>query len=182
MSETPTFMALKHAGRLSASPLQDTLAARHPGRRSSWRCSAPGRTSVSLYTSIVYMLYFLENVLKVEQTRASLCLGVAILVAAPMYPVFGRLSDAIGRAKVILVGIALWIVAAYPCFAGIRAAVSAGEWGAVIALISVLAILTAMIMAPLPAFIAESFPPQSRTTGFGLSQQLATSCSADFFP
>ncbi|MBU9319852.1 MFS transporter [Burkholderia gladioli] len=183
MSETPTFMALKHAGRLSASPLQDTL-----GSKTSWKAifvamfGPQGGTSVSLYTSIVYMLYFLENVLKVEQTRASLCLGVAILIAAPMYPVFGRLSDAIGRAKVILVGIALWIVAAYPCFAGIRAAVSAGEWGAVIALISVLAILTAMIMAPLPAFIAESFPPQSRTTGFGLSQQLGNILFGGFLP
>jgi hypothetical protein len=49
-------------------------------------------------------------------------------------------------------------------------------------LVALLAVLTAMIMAPLPAFIAECFPPQSRTTGFGLSQQLGNVLFGGFLP
>ncbi|VVD76752.1 MFS transporter [Pandoraea capi] len=183
MKETPIFSELKNAGLLSATPLQDTLKS-----KTSWKAifvamfGAQDATSVSLYTSIVYMLYFLENVLKVEPTRASLCLGIAIVIAAPTYPLFGRLSDAIGRAKVILIGVVLWAIAAYPCFAGIRTYVLAAQWSYVTALITVLALLTAMIMAPLPAFIAESFPPQSRTTGFGLSQQFGNVLFGGFLP
>jgi MFS family permease len=183
MTETPTFTELKDTGRLSASPLQDTLKS-----RTSWKVifvamfGPQGATSVSLYTSIVYMLYFLENVLKMDPTKASLCLGVAIAVAAPMYPMFGRLSDSIGRAKVILIGIVCWILVAYPCFAGIRICVAASQWALVSAQITILAIFTAMIMAPLPAFIAESFPPQSRTTGFGLSQQFGNILFGGFLP
>lgn len=183
MTETPTFTALRDSGRLSTSPLQDTLTS-----KTSWKVifvamfGPQGATSVSLYTSIVYMLYFLENVLKVEPTRASLCLGVAIAVAAPMYPLFGRLSDSIGRTKVILIGIVCWILAAYPCFAGIRTSVLTGQWTYVTAQITVLAIFTAMIMSPLPAFIAESFPPQSRTTEFGLSQQFGNILFGGFLP
>jgi len=174
---------MKQAGRLSKSPLQDTLSS-----ATSWKAilvamfGAQGGTSVSLYTSIVYMLYFLQNVLKVDPARANLCLGIAIVVAAPFYPAFGRLSDAIGRARVMLIGIVLWILAVYPAFAGIRTNALAGGWATVTMLVALLAVLTAMIMAPLPAFIAECFPPQSRTTGFGLSQQLGNVLFGGFLP
>ncbi|KXU84049.1 MFS transporter [Paraburkholderia monticola] len=183
MTETPIFSQMKAAGRLSKNPLQDTLSS-----KSSWKMilvamfGAQGGTSVSLYTSIVYMLYFLQNVLKVDPTTANLCLGAAILIAAPFYPAFGKLSDAIGRARVMLIGILLWIVAVYPAFAGIKASASSAQWVQVSLLIAVLAILTAMIMAPLPAFIAECFPPQSRTTGFGLAQQLGNVLFGGFLP
>ena len=49
------------------------------------------------------MLYFLQNVLKIAPMNANLCLGAAILIAAPFYPVFGLLSDRIGRARVMFI-------------------------------------------------------------------------------
>ena len=183
MKETPVFVEMKRSGRLSKSPLSETLTS-----TTSWKSilvamfGAQGGTSVSLYTSIVYMLYFLENVLKVEPTRASLCLAVGIVVAAPMYPVFGSLSDRIGRARVMFIGMLLWMACAYPVFAGIRASALDASWATVSLLIAVLAVLTALIMAPLPAFIAECFPPQSRTTGFGLAQQLGNILFGGFLP
>ncbi|GAB5096499.1 MFS transporter [Caballeronia sp. HLA56] len=183
MTETPIFTEMRDAGRLSKRPLQETLSS-----RTSWKAilvamfGAQGGTSVSLYTSIVYMLYFLQNVLKVEPTPANVCLGAGILIAAPLYPVFGRLSDLVGRARVMLIGIVMWIAAVYPAFAGIRASAASSQWISVSLLIAVLAVLTAMIMAPLPAFVAECFPPQSRTTGFGLAQQLGNVVFGGFLP
>jgi MFS family permease len=156
--------------------------------RTSWKAilvamfGAQGGTSVSLYTSIVYMLYFLQTVLKVEPMQANLCLGVGILIAAPLYPVFGKLSDIFGRARVMLIGIVMWIAAAFPAFVGIKAGVASAQWISVSLLIALLAVLTAMIMAPLPAFVAESFPPQARTTGFGLAQQLGNVMFGGFLP
>jgi hypothetical protein len=67
-------------------------------------------------------------------------------------------------------------------FAGIRASALDASWATVSLLIAVLAVLTALIMAPLPAFIAECFPPQSRTTGFGLAQQLGNILFGGFLP
>ena len=183
MKETPVFVEMQASGRLSKAPLSDTVTS-----KTSWKAilvaifGAQGGTSVSLYTSIVYMLYFLQNVLKVEPTHASLCVAVGIMIATPMFPVFGRLSDRIGRARVMFIGILLWMACAYPTFAGIRTGVLNEAWGLVAALITVLAVLTAMIMAPLPAFIAECFPPQSRTTGFGLAQQLGNILFGGFLP
>jgi MFS family permease len=183
MSETPVFAELRNTGRLSTSPLRDTVRT-----WKSWKAillatfGAQGGTSVTLYTSIIYMLYFLQTVLKVDETRTNLCLAIAILIAAPCYPLFGALSDRIGRSRVMLLGILLWMLAAYPAFAGIRVAAGASSWTAVTAIITVLAILTAMVMAPLPAFITEQFAPQSRTTGFGFAQQLGNILFGGFLP
>lgn len=183
MQETPVFTALQDSGQLSKTPLLDTVRT-----WSSWKSillgtfGAQGGTSVTLYTSIIYMLYFLQHVLEVDQTHTNLCLAVAIVIAAPCYPMFGAWSDRVGRSRVMLTGIVLWMLAAYPAFAGIRTAVGSSSWVTVSALISVLAVLTAMVMAPLPAFITEQFPPQSRTTGFGFAQQLGNILFGGFLP
>ncbi|GGJ08042.1 MFS transporter [Streptomyces brasiliensis] len=183
MRETPTFLALKETGQLAKSPLSTALKGWE-----AWKSillatfGAQGATSVSLYTSIVYMLYFLGDVVKADTGTANLCLGAGILIAAPFYPVFGRLSDRVGRSRVMAIGIALWMCVAYPAFAGIRSAAASQAWVLAAALITVLAVLTAMIMAPLPAFISERFPSQTRTTGFGIAQQLGNILFGGFLP
>ena len=112
---------------------------------------------------------FLQNVLHMPPMVTNACVAVAVLVAAPCYPLFGALADRVGRAVVMLGGIVLWMATAYPVFSGTQAGAAVAAWATVTALITVLAVLTAMIMAPLPAFIAERFAGQNRTTGFGLA-------------
>lgn len=183
MTETPVFLELKRSGTLSASPLAESLTS-----RAAWKgillaiFGAQGGTSVALYTSVVYMLYFLQGVLKVDSMKANMCVAVAVLVTAPLFPVFGGLSDRIGRARTMLIGIVSWMIIAYPAFSGIAAGAETGSWTLVTLLITALAALTAMIMAPLPAFISECFPPQSRTTGFGLAQQVGNVMFGGFLP
>ena len=183
MRESPVFDELEREGALSESPLADTVRS-----ATSWRAillavfSAQGATSVSLYTSIVYMLYFMQNVLMVDAMHTNLCLAAAILVAIPFYPLFGALSDRVGRARVMLAGTVAWLVVAYPAFSGIQGAARASEWDEVAAIIGVMAILTAMIMAPLPAYISECFPARTRTTGFGLAQQIGNILFGGFLP
>ena len=183
MAETPTFLQMERSGQISPSPLLDTLRSRE-----AWKSillgvfGAQGATSVSLYTSIIYMLYFLQSVLHVPPMVTNACVAVAVLAAAPCYPLFGALADRVGRALVMLVGIVLWMLAAFPVFSGIQAGAAAASWATVTALVTVLAVLTAMIMAPLPAFIAERFAGQNRTTGFGLAQQLGNILFGGFLP
>ncbi len=83
---------------------------------------------------------------------------------------------------VMLGGIVLWMAVAYPVFSGIQAGAATASWATVTALITVLAVTTAMTMAPLPAYIAERFVGQNPTTGFGLAQQLGNILFGGFLP
>lgn len=181
--ESPVFERMRDANETSSRPLRETL-----GSMANWRgillgmFGAQGGTSVSLYTSIVFMLVFLDQVVKVPALTGSACVAAAIVVSLPCYPLFGRVSDSIGRARVMLIGTVAWLILAYPCFKGIKEYAQDRAWVATTLLIAVLAVLTAMIMAPLPSFIAERFPPQQRTTGFGLAQQLGNLLFGGFLP
>ncbi len=84
MTETPTFLRRARAGELLSSPLMDTLRSRE-----AWKSillgvfRVRGATSGSLHTSIIYMLYFLQNVVHVPPMVTNACVAVAVLVAAP---------------------------------------------------------------------------------------------------
>jgi hypothetical protein len=68
------------------------------------------------YTGQFYALFFLTITLKVDYMTAYLLVGASPLVATPLFVVFGRLSDRIGRLKIILAGCLVAAVAYIPLF------------------------------------------------------------------
>ncbi|MGW3965399.1 MFS transporter [Amycolatopsis sp. NPDC005003] len=58
--------------------------------------------TVSFYTFATYSQKFMENTAHIPRRSVTLVLFVAILVAAILQPVFGRLSDRIGRRPLLL--------------------------------------------------------------------------------
>lgn len=108
MHESPVFTHMRETGRLSQSPVRDTVA----NRKSLWLLVAAlfGVTAglgVAWYTSQFYTLYFLQTVLKVDFLSANICVGVALVLGTPFFIIFGRLSDSVGRPRLILGGLFL---------------------------------------------------------------------------
>ncbi|MFK5143428.1 MFS transporter, partial [Klebsiella pneumoniae] len=54
--------------------------------------------------------------LKVDGLTANTLVAVALMLAAPFFLVFGRLSDSIGRKPIILAGCALASLTLFPAF------------------------------------------------------------------
>src|SRR5262249_2654554 len=75
--------------------------------------------TVVFYTSQFYALFFLTQILKVEALTANLLLAAALLVSMPCYVLIGRLSDRVGRKKVIVLGCALAAISYFPAFRAI---------------------------------------------------------------
>jgi MFS family permease len=71
------------------------------------------------YTSQFYALFFLTISLKLDYLTAYTVVGIALALATPFFIVFGKLSDRIGRLKIILAGCLLAALTYFPLFKGL---------------------------------------------------------------
>jgi MFS family permease len=91
------------------------------------------------------------------------CALIGLLVTAVTAPLFGRLSDRIGRRPVLLGATATLAVVAIPLYLWMLT-------GATLALLFGSALMGVVIGAfVIPAFFAEQFPARVRATGLGLA-------------
>ena len=117
LSESPAYKAMQAEGAHSKAPLAEAFL--------SWR-----RLKVVLialfgvtiaqgavwYTAFFYSQFFMQKVLKLDETSVNaLMIGVSV-ISAPLYVLFGALSDRIGRKPVMVAGMALMAAAYFPGF------------------------------------------------------------------
>ena len=120
LAESPVFKALKEAGTTAKAPLTESFA-----RWGNLRLvilallGATAGQAVVWYCGQFYSLFFLTQVLKIDAQPANLLIAAALLIATPFFVVFGRLSDRIGRKKIVLAGCLLAAVTYFPIFKGI---------------------------------------------------------------
>jgi MFS family permease len=120
LAESPVFLQMKAAGTRSSAPLTESFA-----RWGNLRLvilallGATAGQAVVWYGGQFYALFFLTQVLKVDAQPANLLMAAALLLATPFFLVFGRLSDRIGRKKIVLAGCLLAALTYFPIFKGI---------------------------------------------------------------
>jgi len=120
LSESPVFREMKEAGKTAKAPLTESFA-----RWDNLKIvilallGATAGQAVVWYAGQFYSLFFLTQVLKVDAQPANLLIAASLLIATPFFVVFGRLSDRIGRKKVVLAGCLLAAITYFPIFKGI---------------------------------------------------------------
>ncbi len=119
MQESPIFEHIKTTGMASAKPLVDAFA--NPANRRRVLITLFGATAgqgVVWYTGQFYALFYMQTILKIERIEASYIIAAAIFLALPFFVVFGKLSDRIGRKKIIMAGCLLAVVFYIPLYKG----------------------------------------------------------------
>lgn len=117
MNESPAFQKMKAEGKTSKAPLTESFG--------QWKnlkivilalVGLVAGQAVVWYTGQFYALFFLTQQLKMDGATANMMIAVALLLGTPFFVVFGKLSDKIGRKKIIMAGLLLAIVTYFPVF------------------------------------------------------------------
>jgi MFS family permease len=120
LNESPVFLRIKSENRASKHPLRESFL-RYPNNKLVLLAllGATAGQGVVWYTGQFYALFFLTITLKVDYVTAYTLIGASLLLGTPFFLVFGRLSDRIGRLKIILVGCLLAAATYFPLFKGL---------------------------------------------------------------
>ncbi|MBA3403414.1 MAG: MHS family MFS transporter, partial [Gemmatimonadaceae bacterium] len=183
LEESPLFVRLKAAGGTSTAPIRDSF-----GTWSKWKVfllvlfGATAGQAVVWYTGQFYALFFLQTVLKVPLTTAYVIVAVALLLGAPLFIVFGGLSDRIGRKRIMMAGNLLAAISYYPIYQAMKAFSDPINPVALTALVFIQVIFVTMVYGPIAAFLVEAFPAKIRYTSMSLPYHFGNGWFGGFLP
>jgi metabolite-proton symporter len=167
VDETPLFRQLEREQKKARAPIGEVF-------RSHWRGLLLGGGArigpdVLYSLSVAFSLSYLTTVLGQSRTLALIALSIGGACNAIAIPIFGSLSDRLGRRAVYGAGAALGVIWAFVFFPLLN---TESAFAIVCALIGAL-LIHAMMYGPQAAFIAEQFPTRVRYAGSSLAYTLA---------
>jgi metabolite-proton symporter len=166
--ESPEFAAVKERKTVAHRPLVEVL-------RRQWRdvlTSAFVRMAeqAPFYLFITFVLTYGTKELELERTELLTDTLIAAAIGLVSVPLFGHLSDVIGRKLMYGIGVVATGLFAFPYFGLLNTRVS----GLVLLAIVLSLIFHDMMYGPQAALIAESFGTNLRYSGAGIGYQLAS--------
>lgn len=200
MKESPLFAKLKKSGGTSKNPILESFGNKY---NLKWVLLALfGATmgqGVVWYTGQFYVLFYLQKVFGVDLVSSNLIVAGGLLLATPLFVVMGRLSDTIGRKKIMLTGMALAVATYYPIYnlMAMYAPSTPGEgftrqviWGTyqgynpvVLGLCVFLQVVyVTMVYGPIAAFLVELFPTKIRYTSMSLPYHIGNGVFGGLVP
>jgi metabolite-proton symporter len=165
--ESPLFAEVERSGKKARMPLLEVLRT-HPRALISVILARIG-VDVAFYTFVTYILAYVTGPLKLERGVALNAVLIGSACQLFLIPLFGALSDRVGRRPVYLAGVvgaAVWVFAFFPLLDT--------KSFPVIALASIVALAChAAMYGPQAAFIAELFSTRLRYSGASMGYQIA---------
>lgn len=167
VAESPLFQEVSSKDSKARAPILDVV--RHYPRQVLLALGARVGVDIAFYIFVLFITTYIATYLKLP---SSLALG-AVLIAAScqvvFIPLFGALSDRVGRRPVYVIGAigaAIWTFVFF-------ALLDTGSFALIVIAAVVALILHAAMYGPQASFIAEMFPTQVRYSGASMGYQLA---------
>jgi len=126
--------------------------------------------TISFYVILLYMPTFARIQLHLRLDQAFFAQAVSLACMIVLIPIFGALSDVVGRKPITIAALLLILVLAYPLFSWLNQSPSLQSLMITqIALCS----MVGVFFGPLSTVLAEQFPAHIRSTGLAIGYNLA---------
>ncbi|HEX9037117.1 MAG TPA: MFS transporter [Ktedonobacterales bacterium] len=174
--ETPLFAQVKAAGREAASPVAEAF-------KRSWVeiVLSAGARFVEQAPFYLFTTFVITYGLSLDVPKSLVLSGITTAAIVELFtiPLFGYLSDRVGRRAWYLIGCAVMAAFAFPYFSLLNTKTS----GMItLGIVLSLALCHAWVYGPQAALIAERFGTRSRYSGASLGYQLAAPFAGGLAP
>lgn len=117
MQESPLFSKIKREGATSTNPIRESF-----GNKKNLKIvllalfGATAGQGVVWYTGQFYALTFLQKTCSLEFVQSYSVIAIALVLGTPLFILFGKLSDTIGRKYIMMGGMLLAVICYRPIY------------------------------------------------------------------
>lgn len=167
LEETRDFKEIRSEGTLSRMPLLDAF--KDQPLNIFCAIGMGAAATVPYYALAIYMGSVFASDLKLPTSQTMLINMGIMIYWAILLPIVGRLSDRVGKARVMMIATFITAVTAFPAFWLIKEAVSLER---VILIQLILTTSSAAFVAPVAAVLPTLFAVKERYSGIGFAYSL----------
>ncbi|MFG2887524.1 MFS transporter [Streptomyces sp. NPDC048297] len=175
IEDTPEYRALEANDTVPRTPVRELL--RSHKKQMLQAAGLMTAMHVPFYTVLTYLVTYETDHLGHSAGSAALLSTVISLLGLALVPVFGVLSDRVGRKPVFVGATAALLVVATPAFLLMRTG-TAGTWIAAL----LLGVILAAILGTYAVWSAEIFPTRTRQSGLSISYNITAALFAGTVP
>ena len=169
ISDTPNFIRLQESGALAKNPLKEAFSSAEHRRAMLLALFIPLMNGSGYYVLFTYMPTFMNTELHFSKVQALLVTATSLVAICVAIPYMGRLSDRVGRKRVLAGAAIAMAVAGIPCYLLIgTGSVPLAVLGA-----CVMAIIFAGHTGVIHILLVELFPTRVRYSAYGLGYNVS---------
>jgi len=178
LTESPAFLEAQASAKLPVSPIKEAFAREKRGMLALILAQLPQNVVSSI--NLAFLTAYLAGTLKLANSVGPLAVTIGTAVTMIALPLFGALSDRIGRRPVLLIGTVFSALFAFPYFWIIDGAQT--TTAITLAVVASLGIGIGAMFGAQAAYFTELFTAGARFTGLAFSRELAGALFAGTTP
>jgi MFS family permease len=127
-------------------------------------------STISFYITLVYIPTFARTQLQVPLDQAFLAQSIGLACGVVLIPIFGAMSDHVGRKPIMIAALVLDLIVTYPLFAWVS---SSPSFASLLTMQVVLCSLLGIFSGPVSTALGEQFPARVRSTALAIGYNVA---------